>query len=321
MGPVTHFRHVTGAPLQSQAPRRRGASSSPGRIIRPPANRLSSSGPPASLTSPPRCGRSRFYGRPRMKRTGLVSVRSAARCHVPVRADRNASLGFCHPGLQPPTISASGAWVSTGVTLAAKVLGSGPGVAAAAALVGKSLAPSTSASYQRLWELFARFCQSANRCALPASPGTVCAYLGSLFEGGHLHGCSIRPYVAAIWSQHRRLALSDPTSHSLVVLARREFAAADARRRTGKPLRSAAYPAAAAIHVEDLLCIRSCRPTFATGAWSAWDFSSAPSRECTRPFCRRCPPCARCSVRRASNIQVRHVGICAARGYSYPEGR
>jgi hypothetical protein len=104
-----------------------------------------------------------------------------------------------------------------------------------------------SASYQRLWELFVQFCRFAHRCSLPASPDTVCAYLGSLFEGGCLRGSYIRPYIAAIVAQHRPLALSDPTSHSLVVLARRGFAAADALRRTGALLRSAAYPAAAAL--------------------------------------------------------------------------
>jgi hypothetical protein len=121
-------------------------------------------------------------------------------------------------------------------------------VATAAKLLGHALAPSTSASYQRLWILFSRFCESARRCALPASPATVCAYLGTLFEGHKLRGSSLRPYIAAIGTQHRRLALADPTSHNLVVMARRGFAAADARRRTGAPPRSAAYPAAAALH-------------------------------------------------------------------------
>jgi hypothetical protein len=134
------------------------------------------------------------------------------------------------------------------LTLAQEVLGSGPGVAAAAELLGQALAPTTSASYQRLWILFERFCSSAARCALPASPATVCAYLGTLFDGGRLRGTSIRPYVAAIGAQHRRLALNDPTAHTLVALARRGFAAADARRRTGAPPRSAAYPAEAALH-------------------------------------------------------------------------
>jgi hypothetical protein len=121
-------------------------------------------------------------------------------------------------------------------------------VATAAELLGQAIAPSTSASYQRLWVLFERFCASAQRPALPASPATVCAYLGTLFEGGRLRGTSIRPYVAAIGAQHRRLALADPTSHTLVGLARRGFAAADARRSTGAPLRSAAYPAQAALY-------------------------------------------------------------------------
>jgi hypothetical protein len=53
--------------------------------------------------------------------------------------------------------------------------------------------------------------------------------------------------MAAVGAQHRRLALPDPTSHSLLILARRGFAVADARRRTGAPLCSAAYPAAAAL--------------------------------------------------------------------------
>jgi hypothetical protein len=82
----------------------------------------------------------------------------------------------------------------------------------------------------------------------PCPPATVCACLGTLFEGRRLRGTSIRPYNASIGTQHRRLALADPTSHTLVVMARRGFAAADARRRTGAPPRSAAYPAAAALH-------------------------------------------------------------------------
>jgi hypothetical protein len=93
---------------------------------------------------------------------------------------------------------------------------------------------------------FDDFCRVAGRSALPASPATVCAYLGTLFEAGTIRGQSLRPYVAAIGAQHRRLCQPDPTSHELVKLARRGFAAADARRRSGAPLRSAAYPATAA---------------------------------------------------------------------------
>jgi hypothetical protein len=74
----------------------------------------------------------------------------------------------------------------------------------------------------------------------------VCAYLGTLFEGGSIRGQSLRPYVAAIVAQHRRLVLPDPIFHELVKLARRGFAAAEDRCCSGAPLRSAAYPAAAA---------------------------------------------------------------------------
>jgi hypothetical protein len=121
-------------------------------------------------------------------------------------------------------------------------------VATAAELLSQALAPSTAASYQRFWVLFEHFCVSAQCSALPASHYTVCAYLGTLFEGQRLRGTSIRPYIAAIGTQHHRLALADPTSHTLVLMARRGFAAADARLRTGAALRSAAYPAAAALH-------------------------------------------------------------------------
>jgi hypothetical protein len=42
------------------------------------------------------------------------------------------------------------------------------------------------------------------------------------------------------------MAMPDPTAHDLVKLTRRGFGAADARRRSGAPMRSAAFPAAAA---------------------------------------------------------------------------
>jgi hypothetical protein len=59
---------------------------------------------------------------------------------------------------------------------------------------------------------------------------------------------------ASLRCRHRgtALALEDPTSHKLVALARRGFAAADARRRRGVPPWSAAFPADAASH-----CLRA----------------------------------------------------------------
>jgi hypothetical protein len=85
-------------------------------------------------------------------------------------------------------------------------------------------------------------------------------HIGSLFEAGSVRGQSIRPYVVAIGAQHRRFVQSAamahelvklaqhrrfvqsvPTAHELVKLARRGVAAAEYRRRSGEPLRSAAY--------------------------------------------------------------------------------
>jgi hypothetical protein len=100
--------------------------------------------PPFRQSGIPPCRRQvRFHGRHRMARAGLVSGRSAARRNVTVRAHRDAALAIGNPRLQPPTITAAGAWVATGVSLAAQVLGSVPGVSAAAAVKEQSLAPST----------------------------------------------------------------------------------------------------------------------------------------------------------------------------------
>jgi hypothetical protein len=164
------------------------------------------------------------------------------------------------------------------VTFAQAVLGRGQGVAAAATLIGQSLAPSTQGAYQRLWVAFAAFCRVTGRNALPASPATVCAYLGTLFEGGSIRGQSLRPYVAAIGAQHRRLVLSDPTCHELVKLARRGFVAADARRRSGAPLRSAAYPATAA-----MFCLNRALAAVDTPSLRFWSVVSVGFLLSTRP--------------------------------------
>jgi hypothetical protein len=62
-----------------------------------------------------------------------------------------------------------------------------------------------------------------------------------------VRGQSIQPYLAAADAQHRCMEKPDPTVHNLVQLTRRSFAAAEARRRSGAPMRSVAYPAAAAV--------------------------------------------------------------------------
>jgi hypothetical protein len=173
---------------------------------------------------------------------------------------------------------AAGAWQLTGLTLAKSVLDSGPEAATEAALLGQALSPSTIASYQRLWVLFGRFCVSVQRSALPASPATVSAYLGTLFDGGRFRGTSIRPYVAAIGAQHRLLALVDPTSHTLVDLARRGFSAADARRSTGATLRSAAYPAHAALY-----CLNALLAAASSSELRFWAAVPIGFLICTRP--------------------------------------
>lgn len=79
--------------------------------------------------------------------------------------------------------------------------------------------------------------------ALPASPTTVSRYLGHLFDRNTVRGTSLRPYVAAIGTQHRRFGMDDPTKYPLVVATRQDYMANDARRGLGPPLRSALLPA------------------------------------------------------------------------------
>jgi hypothetical protein len=182
---------------------------------------------------------------------GAANPGTRPRCAAPKfsasRLQRHR-LGRPYSRLRSASSAATRAWQSTGLTLAQSVLGAGSGVATAAELLGQALGPCTAASYQRFWVLFERFCVSTHHSALTVSRATVCAYLGTMFEGLRLRGMSIRPYVAAIGTKHRRLALADPNLHTLVLISRRGFAAADARRRTGAPLHSDAYPAAAALH-------------------------------------------------------------------------
>jgi hypothetical protein len=102
-------------------------------------------------------------------------------------------VGFRSRQLRATAQAASASWAAPGMTFAQAVLGRGPGIAAAAALIGQSLAPSTQSSYQRLWVSFDSFCRDAERSALPASPATVCAYLGTHFDGDSVCEPSIRP--------------------------------------------------------------------------------------------------------------------------------
>jgi hypothetical protein len=240
MGLVTNVHSPFDPAFPSAAPRRRWTATPSLMRLWHSSSRVAPPGAAASVAPPPCRNRSWVSCRPSVERPRLVPGRVALRPRFPLRAYSHTALADGLNRLRPASSAATRAWQSTGLPLAQSVLGAGPGVATLAELLGQALAPSTAASYQRLWVLFERFCVSAQRIALPASPATVCAYLGTLLEGRRLRGTSIRPYIAAIGTQHRRLALADPTLHTLVLTARRGFAAADARRRTGAPLRSTA---------------------------------------------------------------------------------
>jgi hypothetical protein len=73
----------------------------------------------------------------------------------------HSALAVGHFRLRPASVTAARAWQANGLTLAESVLGSGQRVTTAAELLGKGLAPTNTAAYQRLWEMFERLCGSA----------------------------------------------------------------------------------------------------------------------------------------------------------------
>lgn len=82
---------------------------------------------------------------------------------------------------------------------------------------------------------------------LPTTPATVTCYLGAIYASGRVRGGSIRPYIAAIGSQHRRCGFSDPTKDPLVRAARQGYRSSDLARAGGPPTRSAPLPARCAL--------------------------------------------------------------------------
>lgn len=105
-------------------------------------------------------------------------------------------------------------WQEQGTLVAKQLIGDRRGASHAAYLLRRTLAASTQGNYQRLWESFAECCSGNGELTLPANPELICCYLGYLLT---VRGRSIRPYVAAIGSQHRRHGLQDPTKHPLVM--------------------------------------------------------------------------------------------------------
>ena len=114
--------------------------------------------------------------------------------------------------------------------------------------MSSAYATSTHGNYQRLWEAFRAYCTHNGLVAAPATPTTVVAYLGYLFERGTVRRGSIRPYLAAIAAKHRILGLRFPMADGQVSQTRWGFRARNARRSSGPPQRSAPLPAAVAAH-------------------------------------------------------------------------
>jgi hypothetical protein len=188
MGTLPDFHSPVGPTSTCPASGRRRAPTAQSRRVRPAASRSPAPGAAASLASAPSAAKPRFPRRNRMDGSYMVPGRRTLRTSGTHSRSGNPSVAIRSRVLRAASASASAAWTASGVTFAQAVLGRGQGVAAAATLIGQSLAPSTQGAYQRLWVAFAAFCRVTGRNALPASPATVCAYLGTLFEGARFAG-------------------------------------------------------------------------------------------------------------------------------------
>ncbi len=184
--------------------------------------------------------RSWYSNRPPLARADVVPGSSPYRKSHNFKRMYNSTMGCSRSVLQR---AAQARWVASGSTAAQCLLGNTVGAGTAARLLGANLAPLTQSSYQGHWERFERYCKDAGLRALPAEPKTIVCYLGVLFEEGRVAGGSLRPYVAAVGSHHRRCGFSDPTATPIVRSARQGYRSMDASRRRGPPSRSAPFPA------------------------------------------------------------------------------
>ncbi len=81
-------------------------------------------------------------------------------------------------------------------------------------LMTTTMAPNTLSAYRSGWLAFERWCASANRISLPASPETVILYVvDSLQKGYRLETVSVQ--VSAIKHQHRENDLESPCGEQL----------------------------------------------------------------------------------------------------------
>ena len=86
---------------------------------------------------------------------------------------------------------------------------------AAARFIEASRSEATRRAYASDWRLFSAWCEARGLSFLPASPGTVCAFLASQAETG-LKAATLGRRVAAIRLAHTSANLEPPTSSEAV---------------------------------------------------------------------------------------------------------
>jgi hypothetical protein len=154
LGPVTDVHSFADPSFSGPDSRRRGPPAARRRRKRSTTARSSPPDAFAGLASAPAAATPRISRRARVGRAALVPKRAAHRTHRTPGSPRHAALAVRHRALRF-VAAAAAAWSDVGVGFAHAVSGRGPGVAAAAALIGQALAPSTQCAYQRHWLGFA----------------------------------------------------------------------------------------------------------------------------------------------------------------------
>lgn len=81
-------------------------------------------------------------------------------------------------------------------------LGGDAAAQCAANLHVSSVTDDTAAKYEQHWAQFSRFCAATRSQALPASPDTVAAYLGSVFLRGSVQPKSLQAYLSPLNTRH-----------------------------------------------------------------------------------------------------------------------
>lgn len=115
-------------------------------------------------------------------------------------------------------------WVSSAMAIWYHRFGDQSGGCTAANLLGSALAESTTTEYAGHWRRFVNYCRQSLVSSLSATAEIIASYLGDLFNGTCIAGCSLHYYLEPI--RHRRIQLAyvpSPTNEPIVKLVQNGY--------------------------------------------------------------------------------------------------